>query len=415
MRIAYITQSYPPMISGAALVAKNLSENMATHGHKVLVITASDRSESYKSARDNLIILRLPSIHNPMRVGQRFLLYPRHAVLKSLHDFQPDIIHVHEPLQMGMLGLEYAQRVNIPILLTIHQLPWFVSAYLPEISGVRAIAETALWTYARWVLPKFTTMIAPTQTIANIITNMTGTKSQTISYGVDLQTFHPCRSLAEKSATQTRLNLPPNVPILLHVGRLDTDKRVDQVIRASAQAMQKTDAHLLIVGDGHQRETLLQLCKSLGIGRRCHFPGYISVEEGLSDIYRMADLFVTASEIETQGIVLLEAAASGLPIAAVRATCIPETVHGGVNGYLSEPNDTIALGRAITDLIMNPEKAEQMGKAGRSLMREHNLVTIFDTYEHLYNDLLQKQTVKLTPEKIEFHSWQERAREWLNL
>ena len=415
MRIAHIAQSYPPMVSGAALAARNLAENMATRGHKVLVITASDRGESYKSTRNNLTILRLHSIHNPMRVGQRFLLYPRNTVLKSLRDFQPDIIHVHEPLQIGMLGLEHARRVNIPALLTIHQLPWFVSAYLPEIAGVRRIAETVLWTYARWILPKFTTLITPTQTIAKIINNMTDTQSQTISYGVNLQTFHPHRSPDEETATRSKLNLPPEVPVILHVGRLDTDKRVDQVIKASTQAMQKTDAHLLVVGDGHQRETLQQLCKSLGIEKRCYFPGYISIGEGLPDIYRMTDLFVTASEIETQGIVLLEAAASGLPIAAVRATCIPETVHDGVNGHLAEPNNTIALGKAITDLVMNPEKAKRMGKAGRRLMREHNLVTIFDTYEYLYIDLLQKQTVKLSPEKIKFHAWQERAREWLNL
>ena len=179
--------------------------------------------------------------------------------------------------------------------------------------------------------------------------------------------------------------------------------------------MQKTDVHLLVVGDGHQKEALQKLSKSLGIERRCHFLGYISIEDGLPEIYCMADIFVTASEIETQGIVLLEAAASGLPIAAVRATCIPETVHDGVNGYLTEPNDPIALGNAITDLIMNPVKAEQMGKAGRSLAAGHNLATTFDSFEYLYADLLKKQSIKHSPKTVKVHSWQKRAREWLNL
>ena len=417
MRIAYITQSYPPMISGASLAAKNLAENMSLRGHKILVITASDRSKSYKSARDNLTVLRLHSIHNPQRVGQRFLLYPRRAILKSLRDFQPDCIHVHDPLQLGILSLEYAQRTLVPVLLSIHQLPWFVSAYLPKIPSFRALTENVLWTYARWVLPKFTTITTPTQTIGNIIYSMADVKSQAISYGVDFQTFHPHQSLDEKTATRTELNLPSSASIVLHVGRLDTDKRVDQVLRASAQTMQKTNAHLLIVGDGHQKKALQKLSRSLGIERRCHFLGYISVEEGLPEIYRIADLFVTASEIETQGIVLLEAAASGLPIAAVRATCIPETVHDGVNGYLTEPNDAIALGKAITNLIMNPAKAEQMGKAGCRLIARHNLLTTFDSFEHLYADLLKKRTVERYPAavKVKIHSWQEHAKKWLNL
>ena len=417
MRIAYITQSFPPMISGASLVAKNLAENMSLRGHKILVITASDRGKSYKSARDNLTVLRLRSIHNPQRVGQRFLLYPRRAILRSLRDFQPDCIHVHDPLQLGMLSLEYARRTHVPVLLSIHQLPWFVSAYLPAIPSLRGLAENALWAYARWVLPKFTAMTTPTQTIGEIIHSMTGVKSQAISYGLDSQTFHPHQSQDEKIAIRTKLNLPSSVPVILHVGRLDTDKRVDQVLRASAQTMKKTNAHLLIVGDGHQKEALQKLTKSLGIERRCQFLGYISVEDGLPEIYRIADLFVTASEIETQGIVLLEAASSGLPIAAVRATCIPETVHDGVNGYLTEPNDAIALGKAITNLIMNPAKAKQMGQAGRRLTAGHNLLTTFDSFEHLYADLLKKQTVERYPAavKVKINSWQERAREWLNL
>jgi len=415
MRIAYITQSYPPMVSGASFAVGHLAKGMAARGHRVLVITASERDKNYITLENNLTVLRLHSIHNPLRVGQRFLLYPRRAILRSLIKFRPDIIHTHEPLQMGLLGLEHARRANTPVLLSIHQLPWFVSAYLPEILGIRHMVESTLWMYARWLLRQFQTLITPTQTITKIIANMTGVKSQTISYGVDLQTFHPRLSSDEEAALRARLNLPPNVPVILHVGRLDTDKRVDQVIKAAAPAMQKTDAHLLMVGDGRQKPTLLKLCKTLGIDKRCRFPGYVSMKEGLPEIYRLANLFVTASEIETQGIVLLEASASGLPIVAVRATCIPETVHDGVNGYLTGPNDNIALGNAITNLLIDPDKAKKMGQAGRRLVQEHNILTTFDSYEHLYADLIRQKVTQSPSEKINVHKWQERTKEWLNL
>lgn len=413
MRIAYLTQSYPPMVSGASLAAKNLAENIAARGHQVLVIAASDRGESYRSVKEDLTVLRLHSIHNPLRVGQRFLPYPRQTILRSLREFNPDLIHTHEPLQMGIICLEHSHIASIPAMLSIHQLPWFVSAYLPEIYGIRHIAETGLWTYARWLLRQFNALITPTQTITDIISSMTGTTSHTISYGIDLLEFHPHLSSDEETATRQRLNLPPNVPIILHVGRLDTDKHVERVVLAAEKPLQETDAHLLIVGDGRQKPALMELCRSIGITQRCHFSGYISVQEGLPAIYRLASLFVTASEIETQGIVLLEAAASGLPIVAIRATCIPEIVHDGVNGYLAEPGNVFALGQAMTSLLKQPEKAGIMGTAGRRLVEEHNIQITLDRYEHLYSTLIaQNETYR---KKVKAQNYWDRAREWMNL
>ena len=415
MKIAYLTQSYPPMVSGAALIAERLAKEVAARGHKVLVVAASDREDGYLTIEKDMTVLRLRSIYNPMRVGQRFLFYPRNAILRSLRKFQPDVTHTHDPFQIGILGLEYARRTKIPVVLSIHQLPWFVSSYLPEIYGIRYATETTLWTYARWLLKQFNTLITPTQTIADVIRSKTGIKAETISYGVDLQTFHPRLSRDDEAATRSRLSLPPDVPIILHVGRLDTDKHVERIIRAAVKSLQETDAHLLIVGDGRQKPALIELCRAKGITQHCHFPGYISVQEGLPEIYRIASLFVTASEIETQGIVLLEAAASGLPIVAVRATCVPEIVHDGSNGYLIESGNETAFGNRITELLTDLEKAENMGQASRRLVTKHNVQTSVDTCERLYIELIEQAVIQRSSEKTRAHKWQERARELLNL
>lgn len=385
MRIAYLSQSYPPMISGAALFAHRIAEAMARRGHQVLVITASDKGYPYLDLKENLAVLRLHSFFNPMRVGQRFLFYPRRAVMKSLREFQPDVIHTHEPLQMGLLSLEYARRAHIPTALTTHQLPWFAASYLPD--KVRPYVEAALWAYACWLLKRFTSIIAPTQTIATFITQMTGLDMNVIGYGLDLQTFHPLLSSDHEATARQKWNLPPRVPLILHVGRLDTDKRVDRVVLAAAHAIRKSDAHLLVIGDGQQKNHLIQLCEYLGIANRVHFTGYILAEQGLPELYRMASLFVTASEIETQGIALLEAAASELPLVAVRATCIPEIVHHEVNGYLAEPGDIHALGESMSKILGNPRLAKAMGKKSRALAEKHDVQTTFEKYEKFYQQL----------------------------
>jgi glycosyltransferase involved in cell wall biosynthesis len=393
------------MISGAALAVQNLAEAMAQRGHQVLVIAASDRAKPYQTVKDNLTIVRLNSIHNPLRANQRFLLHPQPAIIKALHKFQPDIIHAHEPLQTAWAGIAYARRTHTPITLTIHQLPWFVASYLPNLPALRRHAESLLWTYARGLLQGFTSVITPTRTVSGLLTSVTGIKTVTISNGIDLQRFHPPLSSDVGTATRQKLNLPPNIPILLHVGRLDTDKHADRVITAAAHTMQNTAAHLLIVGDGCEKRSLVHLSHALGIAHRVHFADMITDRQFLSDIYGIANVFITASEIETQGVVLLEAAASGLPIVAVNATCIPEIVHDQVNGFLVNPGDTTAMSNRTITLLNDPQIACTMGRVGRLLAEKHGMQHTWSLHEKLYQGLVRKSRLQRARSMIEKENW----------
>lgn len=388
MRIAYLTQSYPPMISGAAISAKQTAEAMSNRGHKVMVIAASDRKSAYHTYTENMTIMRLRSLDNPLRVGQRFIPNPRHRVMRALKQFKPDVIHAHEPLQMGALALRYAKHTRIPVTLTTHQLPWFIASYLPR--KMKPIIEKTFWMYARISLKRYTNLISPTQTIATIIEEMVGLTPNVISYGLDLRTFHPPLHPDFVTASRKKLNLPSNIPLLLHVGRLDADKSVDNVLRAAAPAIRESEAHLLIVGDGKQKRNLIRLCREMGIKDRVHFTGYIH-PSNLPEIYRMANIFVTASEIETQGIVLLEAAASGLPIVAVDATCISEVVHDQVNGFLVRSGDFRSFSEALLSLINDPNRACEMGMNGKILVSEQDIQNTWALHENLYREM-KKQT-----------------------
>ena len=406
MRIAYLAQSYPPMVSGAAIVAEKLAMEMAQRGHQVLVIAASDKDHPYITLQKNLTVIRLRSIYNPMRVGQRFLLFPRRAILQALEEFQPELIHSHEPLQMGWLGLTHARRAWIPITLTVHQLPGFVASYLPEF--IRPFVERILWAYSRRLLRQFTSIIAPTKSIASFIHQMIGLEMNVISYGLDLQTFHPRPNADFEQAPRQKWDLPLNAPLILHVGRLDTDKHADRVILAAAQTLSQTEAHLVVVGDGSQKRHLMQLCQELGIEERVHFTGYVSIQQGLPEIYRMATVFVTASEIETQGIVLLEAAASGLPIVAVNATCIPEIVYDCANGYLTKSGDIQEMSMSLINILKDPQLAASMGKVSRALAENHPNQETIDAYEGIYERMIrEKGTQKASVSSKAYFHWKQ--------
>jgi glycosyltransferase involved in cell wall biosynthesis len=305
-------------------------------------------------------------------------------VIKALEEFRPDILHVSDPIQFAMPGLKYSHWKKIPGVFSIQQLPWFLSIYLPNVPGLRYMLEKILWAYGKWLCHQFDAVTTPTRTIAKIVDTKTGVTPHAISSGVDLELFKPATpGMHPDLALRQKVGIPENVPIILYVGRLDRDKEVDVAIRVCARAMDQTNAHLLIVGDGHERARLTHLCYSLGIGPKSHFTGFISSADGLADIYRLANVFVIGSQIETQGIVLLEAAASGLPIVAINATCVPEIVVHNANGYLVQPGCTEDMGNHIIQLIQNPGPAVEMGRSGRKLVLKHSIQQTLETYENL--------------------------------
>ena len=302
MKILQICQSYPPMISGASLAAAQLAEGLAQSSHEVVVVAASDRRNGYTQQNGRLRIERLSSRNNPARVGQRFLLWPRRQIYDLVQDFAPDIIHLHEPLIAGICGLKAARRLNIPIVVTLHQLPWYVTKYM-EGSPIRI--EWLLWQYGKWFSSQCAASIVPMGQIAAVVNQHTGHSPCVIPYGANLRRFQANEdSDGEDDCLRQRYSLPVNKPVILHTGRLDKDKSVNYVIQAVAKVMQKVDAELLIVGDGCQRQSLSRQSQELGIGDRCHFTGFLAPDAELAAAYRSADLFVTASEIETFGIVI---------------------------------------------------------------------------------------------------------------
>jgi glycosyltransferase involved in cell wall biosynthesis len=244
----------------------------------------------------------------------------------------------------------------------------------------------------------------PTPTIARTIQAEAGFKPLDISNGVDLSHFtQECSQPDEKVVLCRKYKLDPDRPIILHVGRLDCDKSVDKVIEAAAKTLRMTNAQMLIVGDGECKEALQNQARSLGIWEDCHFPGFISANGDLPGIYRMANVFTTASEIETQGLVLLEALASGLPVVAVEATCIPELVHDTTNGFLHQSNDVNAFANSLTYLIENPDRAKQMGQMGRGLAEKHSIQAALNQYEILYQETIVQHSKAM-------HETQKKAR-----
>ncbi|HRQ37838.1 MAG TPA: glycosyltransferase [Chloroflexota bacterium] len=387
MKIVQISQSYPPMISGAAIMVQHLAQGLAAGGHEVLVLAASDSGKTYTEETGRLRVRRLASIHNPARAKQRFLFAPLPAMRRAIADFQPDAIHLHEALSLGLCGVHIAREMQLPTILTLHQLPWFPAMYLPAWPGLREGVTAVLWRYGGWFVRQCTAVTVPSVTIAHIVQAHTGIYPTPIYNGLDLHKFNANAAAPdEQEILRQKYGLAAHTPVVLHVGRLDKDKRVDLVLRAFAQV--QAEAQLLVVGDGRCRQSLIQLSQQLGIAQRCLFPGYVCADGDLPGLYRLSTVFVTASEVETFALVVHEAMASGLPVVAVTAGCLPEMVEHGLHGYLAPPGDYAGIAAHINWLLQHPGEAAQMGQTCRERAVKYGLEQVVIQFEQLYGDIV---------------------------
>jgi glycosyltransferase involved in cell wall biosynthesis len=397
MRLALLSQAYPPMVSGISVAVCHLAEGLAARGHAVMVLSASDRGEAYREVRAGVQLVRLPSRPTPSRRGQRWSWWSRDEVEKHLDEFRPDVVHLHDPALGGLLVPTFARERGLPLILTAHALPLYISAQAPDLPGLRTMLEAALWAFASDLLSQCQAVVAPSQFTAQHVDAHGGPGAVVISNGVDLKRFQPePASPDERQKLAERFGLDPSRPIILHIGRIDREKNVDDVVRAAAIAMASTDAQLLVVGDGNRLKDIEELARELGIGRHSRFLGFVEPNGDLPAFYRAGAVFVIASEMETEGIVVLEAAACGVPVVAVRATSMPELVEEPGCGYLVPPGDVHSMADRIVQVLRDPAAQRALGQAGRAMATQHSLEQTLERHEELYESLLAPVGIPLS-------------------
>jgi len=389
LRISHVCQSYVPMISGAALVVRNLAEGAARRGHQVQVLSASDRGKAYTDCSlEGLQVERVQSFPNPFRRSQRFSVWSARR-LARLVDFRPDVIHIHDPTIMAKVKF----LSSAPKVVTIHAYPDLVTSYVPDILWLRKGVESVLIRTVRRLLEPCDAIVTPSRAAAEYVSHYTDQEPHVISNGVDLNWFSPTqKERGEDQHLREKYGLRPDLPVILHVGRLDVEKNVETLVEVAARVLHGVNAQFLVVGDGLKRTAMIRLCQSLGIMNRSVFTGYVPPSGDLPGLYRLASVFISASEKETQGLVFLEAAACGLPIVSVRATAMQEIVEEGINGYLADIRDVETIAAHTKRIVENPALGRKLGRSGRAFMqRDHAMETTLLKYEQLYTEVIQRR------------------------
>jgi glycosyltransferase involved in cell wall biosynthesis len=161
------------------------------------------------------------------------------------------------------------------------------------------------------------------------------------------------------------------------------------ILRAVPDISRVTGIHLVLAGMGKEKRNLEELAEKLSIQQTVTFTGFVP-DEDLQNIYRVADLFVTAGVAELQSIVTMEAMASGLPVVAVNAMALPELVHDGENGYLFSDGDGQMFAEKVIAILSDQAMWAKMSEKSLEIIRDHDINKTIEEYESIYSEVTNR-------------------------
>ena len=401
------------MTNGVAMFAHNLANGLAKQGHEVMVICPSFTGKHHVTKKDGVTVVSLKSIRLPVypdqinKVPEKKKLFgrempklfyrrgiwvspaPAMEVRKALKKFHPEVIHSQTGDPIGMVVAHYAHEHKIPFVTTGHSYPDQFTGQLKGLGPIKKLLDAALNAYLLSYRSHsdYTTM--PTEmAIGDLMLSKRKefkVPVEALSNGVDLSEFKPGKA---NIRIYNKYKLPTDQPIVLYVGRVDPPKSISKVVEAFAQVLEKVPkAKLVVVGDGTDVDRLKALVKYLQIENSVSFLGKVMLPE-LAEIYKAGTLFVTASETETQGIVLIEAAATGLPIVAVDAGAVKEVCQNNKNGILCEPGDVDGIAKAMAKILSDEDLCEKYRKASIEIAKTHDLKNTLKRFEEIYQEAI---------------------------
>ena len=398
MNIVMVTNTYFPHVGGVARSVESFSREYRRQGHRVLVVAP----EFADMPPDEADVVRIPAIQNFNGSDFSVVLPVSGLLTETLNTFRPDIVHAHHPYLLGMTALRIARYRELPLVFTHHTLYEQYTHYVPGDSPLfrRFVIELAT-RYANLADRVF----APSESIAGLLHERNVRTSITVvPTGVNVERFTP----GDCQPFRSTVGLPAESFVVGHVGRLAPEKNLEFLTQAVA-AFLKSDpqAHFLIAGTGPAEADIRAEFDRLNLSDRLHIVGILGHSQ-LVQAYRAMDVFAFSSQSETQGMVLTEAMAAGVPVVALDGAGVREVVKEGGNGRLLNTGCVDAFSAAlkwIADLPLakRQELKQHARQTAESFAMPHTASKALACYE-----ALRKQPFRMRPE--EFEQW-ERVRD----
>jgi glycosyltransferase involved in cell wall biosynthesis len=386
MRVAIITENFLPKLDGVTRTLARLLEHLQMSGHQALLLGPDSGMEQYAGAE----LIGTAGLPFPFYPELKWNFF-RPLFVRRLREFNPDIIHLVDPVILGAAGLAAASLLRKPLVSSYHTN---LAAYC-EHFGFALLAKP-MWSYNRFIHNQCSLTFCPSPSTAAMLRQQEFHHLRLWPRGVDTTLFQPERRSAEVRASwlKEREQADDKV-ILLYVGRLSWEKNLRLLLQAY-RGMDHQHCHLVVVGDGPAR---LEMQQELA-GLPATFTGYLS-GEALASAYSSSDIFAFPSDTETFGQVVLEAMASGLPVVGLLSEGVCDLVNHEQTGFLLDvrhlPAGEQAAGyRAhLARLVYDPQLRRTMSQSACNEAQQRSWSEAMECLMQGYREVIERAEVAL--------------------
>lgn len=372
MRIALFTETFLPKIDGVVTRIVRSLEKLGELGHEALIFAPGRPPPEAAGHR----VVRVPSVPFWPWYPELFLGLPRPRIGREIDRFGPDVVHVVNPVILGLWGTMIARQRGLPLLASYHTDITQYSKHL-KLPFLTPISDRFL----RDVHNQAHVNLCTSTPMVNSAKGLGIERVRLWPKAVDTELYRPGR---RSEAMRARLTGgEPEKPLMLYVGRLSFEKRLDWLY---APITQLEDVRLAFVGSGPAAKEL----EKRFAGTPTVFTGYLSGEE-LASAYASADVFAFPSDTETLGFVAMEAMASGVPAVGARAGGIPDVIRHGENGLMFTPGDLGDLTEQLRRLLTDDVLRRRLGRQAREEMEQHGWLAATEALVDFYRKAIHVQ------------------------
>jgi len=392
-----VSDVYFPRVNGVSTSIQTLRQALAEAGHESLLV-APDYPVPQPQAEIKVAeagIVRVPGWPIPRDPEDR-LMHPRAlaAALDALDPADFDLVHIHTPFLAHRAGVRWARRYGLPCVETYHTLfEEYFHHYLPFLP--KAWLAAAARMISRKECDGVTAVIAPSSAMKNTL-QAYGVSSpiHIIPTGLNLADFAHC----DGPAFRARHGISTERPVIAYVGRVAFEKNLDFLLDVTDRVRRELpDVLLVIAGEGPARASLERAVAKRGLNDNVRFVGYLERRTELPACYCAADAFVFASKTETQGLVLLEAMALGVPVVGLAEMGTKDVLKEG-QGCRIAPDDVAGFARVLVPLLADRAAAQALGAAGKTYAAGWSEArmgeTILALYQNLYPEAASRQGLR---------------------
>jgi glycosyltransferase involved in cell wall biosynthesis len=379
MRILMATNTFTPHVGGVARSVQSFAEQLRQMGHGVLVVAP----EYEGTPPEETNVVRLPALQHFNNSPFSVPLVMPGMLVESIEAFKPDVVHAHHPFLLGSTALRIGAAYALPVVFTHHTRYETYTHYLSlDTPAVQRIAVEMAAGFCNLC----DAVIAPSQSIADLLReHQVKSPMEVIPTGVDLRRF------AQASGVRARrvLKLPTDAFVVGHVGRLAPEKNLGFLAEAVALFLRREPkARFLIVGSGPGQEDIERHFDDEQLRSRLCIAGTLEGQP-LVDAYAAMNVFAFASKSETQGMVLTEAMAAGVPVVALDASGVRDVVQDGVNGRLLTDEDAASFAEALGRVArLSPQQRKPLAAAVRATAEQFSLANCASRLVQVYETVI---------------------------